>query len=54
MYLWLDEVVRVLENVGFEWDYIVDQVYGYWKVEYYVYVNWEVCMGRIVLVIYLV
>lgn len=31
MYLRPDEVAKVLENTGFERDYVTDQAYGYRK-----------------------
>lgn len=52
MYLWFDEVVWVLEKVGFIVDVVMNKMYGYWCGENYVYVNCEVCMGCIVLIIY--
>ncbi|EKN4696391.1 YgaC family protein [Yersinia ruckeri] len=52
MYLRPDEVAKVLENYGFERDYVVDQAYGYRKDVHYVYVNREARMGRTALVIH--
>lgn len=52
MYLWPDEVAKVLESAGFERDYVTDQAYGYRKGEHYVYVNREARLGRTALVIH--
>lgn len=52
MYLRPDEVAKVLENTGFERDYVTDQAYGYRKGAHYVYVNREARMGRTALVIH--
>ena len=52
MYLRPDEVAKVLENTGFERDYVTDQAYGYRKGTHYVYVNREARMGRTALVIH--
>lgn len=52
MYLRPDEVAKVLENSGFERDYVVEQAYGYRKGIHYVYVNREARMGRTALVIH--
>ena len=52
MYLRPDEVAKVLENTGFERDYVTDQAYGYRRGAHYVYVNREARMGRTALVIH--
>jgi len=52
MYLRPDEVAKVLENTGFERDYVTDQAYGYRKGAHYVYVNREARRGRTALVIH--
>ena len=46
MYLRPDEVAKVLENTGFERDYVTDQAYGYRKGAHYVYVNREARMEQ--------
>ncbi|WP_315710160.1 YgaC family protein [Brenneria uluponensis] len=46
MYLRPDEVAQVLEHAGFTRDYVTDKAYGFYKGEYYVYVNREAKMGR--------
>ncbi|MBW7981812.1 DUF2002 family protein [Enterobacillus tribolii] len=52
MYLRPDEVAQVLEHSGFIRDYVTNKAYGFYKGEYYVYVNREARMGRTALVIH--
>jgi len=52
MYLRPDEVAKVLENSGFQRDFIDDKAYGYRRGEHYVYVNREARFGRTALVIH--